>query len=170
MSGSLFERMSDVQAPRAHARRSDPLTSHQAAEAVTPGLTALQRLVEQFAREHPEGFLDVELCARFENLGDSTMRTRRAELAARNLILDSMRRRKPDGATTPHTVWIHRQFVDGAPPLVEPEPPATNADREAGKAMAGELADGARQMRREGRTMFADQLDEAARLMRRLAQ
>jgi hypothetical protein len=164
---SLFERMGEAQ--HAHARRTDPKTSHDAAAAVTPDLPDLQALVERFALGRPEGFLDIELVRWREDLGPSTLRTRRAELGARNIILDSGRRRTPHGAKSPHTIWIHRSFVPDAPEIRDPPERASDKDRRAGLDMALELESGAKQMRSEGRALWSDQLYEAARLMRLLA-
>lgn len=166
MAGDLFGQ--DGQ--KAHARRSDPATSHQAAEAVSPGLNALQERVEAWAMRQPSGFLDIDACEAMPDLGGSTVRTRRAELAQRNIILDSGRRTKPEGASTPHTIWVHRRFVDQPPPILEPACPRTAADKAEGLRQAAQLDGFARQMKAEGRTMFADALVEAAQTMRKLAR
>lgn len=156
--------------PQAHARSTDPLTSHQAAAAITPGLNSLQHRVEEWALRQTQGFLDIDACEAMPDLGGSTVRTRRAELAQRNIILDSGRRQKPEGASTPHTVWVHRSFVADAPPILEPVSPASTAEREQGRATAAQMDGWARQMKAEGRSMFADGLTEAAQLMRKLAR
>jgi len=153
----------------AHARRTDPLTSHQAAEAVTLGLPELQALVEQVAICFPDGFTDVDLITARPDLGPSTLRTRRAELVARNIVLDSMRRVRPDGHTQLHTVWIHRSFVTNPPEICEPVRPATPADKAEALAMAAKLENEARSCRAQGLAMFADFLTECAQMMRRLA-
>lgn len=156
---------------RAHARRTDPETSHKAAEAVTPGLNAIQRQVEAFARTKLSGFLDRDLVEAFPDMGPSTLRTRRAELVARNIILDSGRRERPEGAASPHTIWIHRNYVAGAPAVCDPPPPA-----EIGKAIDEALAAAtlseswAKQMHSEGRAAFAQGLRDQADLLRRLAR
>lgn len=154
----------------AHARRTDPETSHQAAAFVTPGLNALQERVEGWSRSVPGGFLDLDACEAMPDLVGSTVRTRRAELAQRNIILDSGRRRKPEGASTPHTVWIHRSFVPDAPPILEPVTPTSTADKESGRATAAQLDGWARQMKAEGRAAFAEGLAQAAETMRKLAR
>ena len=156
--------------PKAHARRSDPETSHQAAAAVTPGLNALQQRVEAWAMRQPGGFLDIDACEAMPDLGGSTVRTRRAELAQRNIILDSGKRQKPEGASTPHTVWVHRQFVKDAPPIMEPVDGPSSADRDAARAAAARLDGWARSLKAEGRSMLADGLAEAAEIMRKLAR
>lgn len=157
---------------QAHARRTDPETSHQAAAAVTPGLPALQVAVEGFAVQQPGGFMDADLVEARPDIGPSTLRTRRAELTARNIILDSGRRMRPEGAATPHTVWIHRSFVADPPPLKDAEAPAVSISelKERGRAAASELDKGADQMHSEGRAMWAAQLREIAQLMRDLSR
>lgn len=154
----------------AHARRSDPLTSHQAAAAVTPGLNALQERVETWAMRQPGGFLDIDACEAMPDLGGSTVRTRRAELAQRNIIVDSGGRKKPEGASTPHTVWIHRRFVKDPPPILEPASPTAPADRAAALELARQMDSWADQMKKEGRAMFSNALAEGAQLVRKLAR
>lgn len=159
---------SDLFADRAHARASDPQTSHEAAAAVTPGLPALQASVEVSALRFPDGFTDIDLIESRRDLGPSTVRTRRCELAARNIILDSGRRAVPEGHTQRHTVWVHRSFVPDAPAIQPPPGPPQAADRTEGLATAHRMDGWAAQMRAEGRAMFADQLIDAAKLMRSL--
>lgn len=166
MAGDLFGQ--DGQ--KAHARATDPETSHQAAAAVTLGLNSLQERVEGWARSVPGGFLDIDICEAMPDLGGSTVRTRRAELTQRNIILDSGRRKKPEGASTPHTVWVHRSFVADPPPILEPASPTSAADKQEARAAAARLDGWARQMKGEGRSMFADGLAEVAELMRKLAR
>lgn len=153
---------------RAHARRGDPATSHRAADVVTPGLNAIQRQVEAFAIEKFGGFLDLDLVAAIPDLGPSTLRTRRAELVDRNIILDSGNRKTPEGHASPHTIWIHRNYVAGPGPLREPPAPASREDKALGKAMAEELARYAVSQKAEGR-LFHTRLEEAARIMRLLS-
>lgn len=167
MPETLFERMSDAQ--RAHARRDDPQTSHQAADSVTPGLGAIQQRVEVWARSKPEGFLDLDLVDALADLGPSTARTRRAELVARNIILDSGRRERPEGASTPHTIWIHRNHVPGAPPIREAPDPITPKDRDDARKLAIQLAGVAKQNRAYGLLGCETVALEAAALLKRLA-
>lgn len=164
---TLFERMSDAQT--AHARRDDPKTSHEAAAVVTPHMTEIHRLVQSFALERPDGFLDVALVEQFPHLGPSTLRTRRSELTARNVILDSMRRETPAGHSTPHTIWIHRSFVDAPPPLVDPPAPITGDDRSAARRIAGELVEAARVAQTYGLVGCSKVATEAAAMLRRLS-
>ena len=98
--------MDDARADEAHTRASDPDTSHEAAAAVTPNLRELQARVEAFAiAAGPSGFIDVDMQNALEDTG-STLRTRRSELTARNIVLDSGLRRKLVGSAQ----WRH----DGA--------------------------------------------------------
>ena len=164
--------MSDLFAgDRAHARRSDPATSHRAADVVTPVLNAIQRQVEQYAKSKLSGFLDVDLVAAFPDMGPSTLRTRRSELSDRNIILDSGKRQKPDGASSPHTVWIHRDYVAGAPPVCEPKAPTvvTDEDRKAALDLADKLDNVAGVVRNYGLVGCEDIASRASALLRRLA-
>jgi hypothetical protein len=153
----------------AHARNTDPDTSHEAAAAVTPGLRELQIVVARHAKRCGErGFTDLEM---EEALGDSgsTYRTRRSELTARNVILDSGRRRTHGESGRQRIVWLHRDFVPDAPPVCDPPKAVTNEDVLRAREMATEMRRWAKQMRSEGRTRFCDMLEEAADLMGRMA-
>ena len=89
---------------RAFARRSDPDTSHEAAEAVTPTLRKLQAEVLAFAAMcGPGGFTDPELAEHFD-CQVSTYRTRRSELVAMGLLMDSGHRRL-NGGSRKFAVW-----------------------------------------------------------------
>lgn len=158
----------DLFVGQAHARNSDPEPSHEAAAAITPGLRDLQQLVERFAIGKPQGFMDLELCRWREDLGESTLRTRRAELVARNIILDSGRRIRPGGKVA-HTVWIHRKFVPDAPDVREPPKPASSEDKAKALDMAANLDREAASCRRQGLTAFSDFLSDCAQMMRALA-
>lgn len=153
---------------QAHARRSDPATSHEAADAVTPELKELQALVEQYALTAADnGFTDASL---EEFLGDagSTYRTRRAELTARNIILNSGQTRTFGESTRQRIVWVHRRFVLDAPPICEPPTPASPEDRNAARAKAARFDEVAKQMDREGRIGLATEFREGAALLRKL--
>lgn len=102
--------------PRARARRTDPVTSHDAADGVTPHLSVLQRQVLGWAVRQVGGFIDPELQDFFDNPG-STHRTRRCELVDLGLI-------KPVGVRAYEdkkfgfTVWAatpkgHRVYQEG---------------------------------------------------------
>lgn len=120
---------------QAHARRTDPATSHEAAAAATLGIERQRKLVESFAKGRGErGFMDIELEEAHPNESDSGLRTRRSELTARNIVLDSGRRDRASGSTRRRIVWVHRDFVPDAPP--EREAPPSTAQTEALKAEA----------------------------------
>lgn len=104
----------------AHARRTDPGTSHEAAAAVTPNLNALQMRVEQYARQRRYvGFTDAEMAHHLDDSG-STLRTRRAELVERNIILDSGRTRTFGDSPRKRIVWVHRDHAENPPAIREP--------------------------------------------------
>lgn len=151
---------------RAHARRDDPGTSHDAAAAITPGLPALQRLVEDTALNFSEGFTDVDLCFLNPEQGPSTLRSRRAELCARNIILDSGRRVIPEGHTQRHTVWLHRSFVPQPPPILEPNAPGPGRDEAL--LFAAKLDGYAATQKAEGRSFLSEELARAAAMIRSL--
>lgn len=89
---------------KARARWSDPDTSHQAAEIVTPSLRELQALVLSYAFSCGDGgFTDPTLNDHF-GTHSSTYRTRRAELVDFGLIADTGERLKV-GKGRAHAVW-----------------------------------------------------------------
>lgn len=89
----------------AFARRSDPDTSHAAANDVSPFLVGIQAAVLDYAAEcEPGGFIDPMLNARFDCAG-SSYRSRRAELVDRGLIADTGARRTLDGKGRRFIVW-----------------------------------------------------------------
>lgn len=90
---------------KAHARRGDPDTSHEAAEEVTPALRDLQALVLAYAvRRGASGFTDPEMN---EDFGShlSTYRTRRAELVGMGMVEDSGERLQVGGKGRKHAIW-----------------------------------------------------------------
>ncbi len=90
----------------AHARRTDPQTSHEAAKAVTPKLTHCELRVLDFARKRGRnGFTDIEL---EDAMGDhgATFRTRRQELTTRGLIRDTGRTSRDAGDPRRRIVWV----------------------------------------------------------------
>ena len=85
-------------------RRDSRQTSIEAAESIVPALTDIQNAVLAYAKSRPTGFTDDEMNRHFQSYG-STYRTRRAELTAKNLIVDSGKlARLPSGRNA--TVWI----------------------------------------------------------------
>jgi hypothetical protein len=152
----------------AHARRTDPDTSHDAAAAVSPDLRALQMRVEAFAlRAGPHGFTDAEMEA---NLGDSgsTLRTRRSELSARNIVLDSGQRRTFGDSARRRIVWVHRSFVPDAPPICEPPRTLSKDERGQAGAYAARLDQLANQMGNEGRVAIEREFRSIAEFLRGL--
>lgn len=120
----------------AHARRSDPQTSHDAAAAVTPKLNELQRKVENYAGLiGSHGFTDAEMAEYFEST-KSTLRTRRAELAERNIIVDSGKTRTFGDSPRQRIVWIHRDFAKNPPPVREPAEKDPDQRKRVGYAIA----------------------------------
>lgn len=92
----------------ARARRSDPITSHHAADAITPSLSEIQRDVMRYAAARgPDGFTDLELEESFGDHG-ATYRTRRAELVELRMIRDSGRRVRLEGDRRKRIVWVIR--------------------------------------------------------------
>lgn len=73
---------------QAHARHSDPDTSHDAARSVSPKVAKVQRQVLAYAASKPDGFTDRHLQDAFAD-STSTYRTRRSELVAKGYIRDS---------------------------------------------------------------------------------
>ncbi len=91
-------------------RRDSRATSIEAAESIVPSLTDIQNAVLAYAKQKPTGFTDDEMNRHFQSYG-STYRTRRAELTAKNLIVDSGKlTRLPSGRNA--TVWVLAQYVE----------------------------------------------------------
>jgi len=87
-------------------RRTDPITSRQAAEQVIDKITDIQQKVLNYAQDRGyTGFTDEQLNIYF-NTHKSTYRSRRAELVKKGLIVDS-------GTTRDKmTVWVHKEFFN----------------------------------------------------------
>ena len=85
-------------------RRTDPVTSRQAAEGLLDKITDIQQKVLDYALYRGYiGFNDEQLNFYF-NTHKSTYRSRRAELVKKGLIVDS-------GITRDKmTVWVHRDY------------------------------------------------------------
>ena len=91
-------------------RRDSRATSIEAAESIVPALTDIQNAVLAYAKQKPTGFTDDEMNRHFQSYG-STYRTRRAELTAKNLIVDSGKvSRLPSGRNA--TVWVLAYYVE----------------------------------------------------------
>jgi len=90
---------------QAHARRSDPITSHDAARAISPLLSPIQRDVLRFAAiKGTSGFDDTELQFYFADDG-SSHRTRRAELTEEGMIRDTGRKIRYEGDRCHRIIW-----------------------------------------------------------------
>lgn len=150
---------------RAHARRTDPETSHAAAKVVDPHLQQIRDRVAFFARQCGEiGFIDEELSAKFGAEASSSYRTRRNELTVAGEIVDSGRKKK-NGSGRDCIVWVHRNFLSAPPKM----PPMSSIDTKVAMAFRNMEA-GARQMRNEGRIGFAEQIEEALKVLKPLAR
>lgn len=111
----LFEVLDAIARPaldearRLH-RAADPDTSREAAEAIASKRTRIQAEVEEYARRCGErGFTDMGLSDFFGTAG-STYRTRRAELTARGVIVDSGWRSMADSGRR-MIVWVHKDHA-----------------------------------------------------------
>ena len=87
-------------------RRTDPITSRQAAEDVMDKITDIQQKVLDYALDRGYlGFTDEQMNVYFQT-HKSTYRSRRAELVKKGLIVDS-------GTTRDKmTVWVHKEFFN----------------------------------------------------------
>ena len=91
-------------------RRDSRQTSIEAAESIVPALPEIQAAVLAYAKLKPTGFTDDEMNRHFQCYG-STYRSRRAELTAKNLIVDSGKlTRLPSGRNA--TVWVLAYYVE----------------------------------------------------------
>jgi predicted ArsR family transcriptional regulator len=77
--------MTDLFEAYTRARSTDPITSHQAAEAIAPKISEIQRRVLRFLTLYPAGLTDWEM-EEISNDHSSTIRTRRAELVEMGLV------------------------------------------------------------------------------------
>jgi hypothetical protein len=94
--------MTSLMTEHAHARKSDPSTSHAAAASfTTQGLNRIQNQVLGVFRQHlfmDDNTLIQEYRKEYPNTAESTIRTRRAELVTKGLLRDSqMRVKLPSG-------------------------------------------------------------------------
>lgn len=160
---------------RAHARNTDPDTSHEAADAASVEIRNKRAVVAEYAdRRGPAGFMDAQMS---QDLGDegSTLRTRRSELTAQNIILDSGRRGRWGDSDRERIIWVHRNHVANPPPVLDADlialgRQAERENRQEIDAMAREMDAIARQFRTEGRSYVCERLEACALLLRRLAR
>lgn len=97
--------MNDLFTPIAHARRSDPDTSREAANDISPALREIQRTVLRFAAMcGVRGFTDPELSDYFDTTS-STYRTRRSELVAMGMVEDTGERVAIGPKGRRHAIW-----------------------------------------------------------------
>lgn len=157
--------MADLFSP-AVARATDPQTSHDAAKAVTPATPSIRQQVDAFARVLPDGFIDEELSDHFGDSEHSSYRTRRAELTAANIILDSGRTRA-NGGGLQCVVWVHREYVPNAPAIVQPQT-RYKAERSEADRLLRELDAGAPIARGYGLIGIEQVMRDAAQLLRAL--
>lgn len=94
------------------ARKTDPVTSHRAAESIAPRVSALQKIVlEEIRRAGPNGLTDEELTERV-GLHGSTARTRRSELVDAGKVVDGKRKR-PLASGRLGVVWVAADLMEG---------------------------------------------------------
>lgn len=74
--------------PQTLARRTDPHTSHRAAELIAPKIKPLQQKVLAVLRLNDDGLTDYEIEDYYRDHG-STYRTRRAELVDLGIVIDT---------------------------------------------------------------------------------
>lgn len=151
----------------AHARRSDPRTSHSNADKVRPRVPKIRDQVLAFAHDR-EDFIDEDLVQAFPGTPESSYRKRRSELTEENWIVDTGRTRK-NGDGNDSIVWQHRHRHPSPGPLIPRVVKATKAEKAGVEPHARHLEDFARAMRSEGRSAMADELQACADLMRKLA-
>jgi hypothetical protein len=152
----------------AHTRSTDPRTSHRAAHKVRPRAPTIRAQVLAFARNRMD-FIDEDLVEAFPGSPESSYRKRRSELTEGNWIVDTGRTRR-NGDGNDMVVWQHRDRHPSPPPLKARETKVRpKEDRARALAHATNLDSFADAMRKEGRSMMADELRECAAMMRRLA-
>jgi len=87
-------------------RRTDPITSRQAAEGVIDKITDIQQKVLDYALDRGYlGFTDEQMNIYF-NTHKSTYRSRRSELVRKGLIKDAGTTRNK------MTVWVHKDYYE----------------------------------------------------------
>ena len=87
------------------ARHSDPITSHEAGEAIVKHITRIQRNILLWAdRVGPGEFIDLELEKNFQDFG-ATHRTRRSELVELGLLKNTGTKKMLHGHDRRFIVW-----------------------------------------------------------------
>lgn len=110
-----FEQIDWTVEPAAHARSTDPITSHEAATSVESKIRWSQRAVRECFGKKGE-MTDRVLCAvypRYHSTGSydwpqqspSGLRTRRHELTEQGVIVDSGRAEIYAGSNRRHIIW-----------------------------------------------------------------
>lgn len=99
--GSMKDQLSGLYVDRAHARATDPSTSHEAAGNVTKKLSDIQKSVLGLFEVRRE-MTDADIHDYFGGK-ESTYRKRRTDLAAMGLVRDSGRKRMQDGSN--RIIW-----------------------------------------------------------------
>jgi hypothetical protein len=150
----------------APTRHGDPRTSFAAADAITPHVPTIREEVLAWAETKPEGFIDEELSDHFGAEG-SSYRTRRAELTDEQWIIDTGKERENSHGRL-CVIWKHRSHIVCPPPLKPRVQQSSTTLHKEALAMADRLGGFATQMRSEGRVPFANQLQEAQRIIREL--
>jgi hypothetical protein len=90
--------------PHTRARPGDPDTSHAAARRIQHTMTDVQiQVLTYFRSIYPRAITDLDLQAYFSD-DKSTYRTRRSELVAMGLIVDTLQRRFQDGSN--RVLWV----------------------------------------------------------------
>jgi hypothetical protein len=85
-------------------RKTDPITSRQAAERTLDKITDIQQKVLNYALDRGYlGFTDEQMNI-YHQTHKSTYRSRRAELVKKGLIVDAGTTRNK------MTVWVHKEF------------------------------------------------------------
>jgi hypothetical protein len=155
----------------APSRRTDPDTSHKAGAAIGPAVLPIRDQVLRFAIQRAEfGFIDDELKTAFPDAPESSYRKRRSELSEERLLVDTTKRRRNSHGNE-EIVWIHRQFASQPAPVQERQSPTQRDEtKRQGQAMARDMRQWAKSMKKEGRAMFADGLERAAYLMELLSR
>lgn len=158
--------MADLFGP-AVARTTDPQTSHDAAEAVTPATPTIRKQVWDFAQGRgPEGFIDEDLVLKWPDAPESSYRKRRCELTESNYILDSGRTRR-NRAGMDCIVWVARVFVPNAPPTTKLEARPT-VDQAEARRLVRDLMEGATIATGYGLVGVAQNMRDAAQMLRAL--